>query len=686
MVISDNASYYSALYVSSSRNVVLANSSVFNNTSLYSSTGAYIYSSDLAVESSVLWNPGALPEIYTNSAAAVTATYSLVRNDEVPDPTNLTGVTDIGLRGDGYQLWSSPLRDAGARTNSGLDLQLEGRPATGADIGADEWIDTDGDELADVWELEKAGSLTVLSGRASDHDGDGVDNEYEYETWTDPTSGDTDGDGLSDGGERTAGSDPLDPDTDDDGMLDGAEVGYGFDPLVDDAYRDADGDRYPNVFEIAKGTSPVDAAAMPTPDVLVDLANGSASTSDNLYPTVNAAIQATGTDPTQYQIVGLRPGTYTGSGNANFSVAATRPHLLIIGLEGASRTIIDGEATLHGPYAYRRVAFSSLTIRRTVTYPLALSSGSGSMLSDLVFLDNDSYYGTLYISSSRAVSLQNSTLLANRSQGLSVGVYAYNSDVQIDNSVLSNPWTLPEVYTNSAATVSATYSLIRDDELPDPTNLTDITDLGMNSDGRLRPGSPLRGAGTLVGSRLDMDLEMRPTTGVDIGADQWTDLDGDGMADTWERQWFGDLITANATSDFDADGLIDVQEHLLGADPTDPDTDRDGLSDGEEVQFGTNPLVQDLEELRTDINGDGVIDAIGVRLGYHPSNPDVDGDGISNVDERARGLDPLSADTDGDGVDDGVDAMPLDPLVSTLSTGTNPPNITLEQPSSAVAR
>jgi len=51
-----------------------------------------------------------------------------------------------------------------------------------------------------------------------------------------------------------------------------------------------------------------------------------------------------------------------------------------------------------------------------------------------------------------------------------------------------------------------------------------------------------------------------------------TDTDGDGIADEWEMLWFGNLTTANATSDFDHDGTTDLREFQacsLGADPTD---------------------------------------------------------------------------------------------------------------------
>ena len=47
------------------------------------------------------------------------------------------------------------------------------------------------------------------------------------------------------------------------------------------------------------------------------------------------------------------------------------------------------------------------------------------------------------------------------------------------------------------------------------------------------------------------------------------DTDGDGIADAWERVEFGDLTTANATSDNDHDGMTDLQEYLAGTDPLD---------------------------------------------------------------------------------------------------------------------
>lgn len=47
-----------------------------------------------------------------------------------------------------------------------------------------------------------------------------------------------------------------------------------------------------------------------------------------------------------------------------------------------------------------------------------------------------------------------------------------------------------------------------------------------------------------------------------------TDVDGDSIADAWERQKFGNLTTATATSDFDNDGFSDRNEYLADTNPT----------------------------------------------------------------------------------------------------------------------
>lgn len=48
------------------------------------------------------------------------------------------------------------------------------------------------------------------------------------------------------------------------------------------------------------------------------------------------------------------------------------------------------------------------------------------------------------------------------------------------------------------------------------------------------------------------------------------DSDGDGLPDSWEMKYFGDLATANGTSCYNGDGVSDLQKYQQGKDPTLP--------------------------------------------------------------------------------------------------------------------
>ncbi len=80
------------------------------------------------------------------------------------------------------------------------------------------------------------------------------------------------------------------------------------------------------------------------------------------------------------------------------------------------------------------------------------------------------------------------------------------------------------------------------------------------------------------------------------------DGDDDSLPDDWERQYGLDasdngVIDYNLQGeygDFDADGLNNRYEFLLGLDPTNPDSDGDGYTDGEEYHsLGSDPAVKD---------------------------------------------------------------------------------------------
>lgn len=106
------------------------------------------------------------------------------------------------------------------------------------DIGADEFVDVDLDDMADHWEIQTTGTTNINP--AANEDTDTLDNLAEY----------------------NAGTDPTDSDTDDDLMPDGWEVGYSLDPLVDDASLDPDADSMISAGEYIADTDPTNAASV----------------------------------------------------------------------------------------------------------------------------------------------------------------------------------------------------------------------------------------------------------------------------------------------------------------------------------------------------------------------------------------------------------------------------------------
>ncbi|NEP77055.1 MAG: hypothetical protein F6K39_02065 [Okeania sp. SIO3B3] len=159
------------------------------------------------------------------------------------------------------------------------------------------------------------------------------------------------------------------------------------------------------------------------------------------------------------------------------------------------------------------------------------------------------------------------------------------------------------------------------------------------------------------------------------------DLDMDGLPDSWERQYFGNL-NASPEQDMESDGLQNQTELEYGTDPTKADTDGDTMPDNWEVTFGLNPLANDAE---LDADGDQLtnvqeylaftnpqdstntlndVDEDGLPDGWEwqwfgnlnqQAEDDPDADGLTNAQEQSIGLEPNNPDTDGDNALDGAD-------------------------------
>ena len=99
-------------------------------------------------------------------------------------------------------------------------------------------------------------------------------------------------------------------------------------------------------------------------------------------------------------------------------------------------------------------------------------------------------------------------------------------------------------------------------------------DLLLTADGHLQAESLCIDAGDPAGDysgQSDMDGENRVYGGaVDIGADEFIDSDGDGLADWWEIKFFGSVENGAAGEDSDGDGKSNLDEYNDNTNPVGP--------------------------------------------------------------------------------------------------------------------
>jgi hypothetical protein len=164
-------------------------------------------------------------------------------------------------------------------------------------------------------------------------------------------------------------------DYDSDGMTNIEEYTYGFNPTTNDAFEDKDGDRFPNVFELRGSSDPTSASSTPTPAYVVNGAGGGTHT------TINAALTAANAATPAYPIIAIAPGTYSGSSNVHFQWAGSGKKYLIIGQQGAAKTIVDAGGSNWGWDFYDSAVIASLTIQHTwlAVYLNSLRWRCGSM-------------------------------------------------------------------------------------------------------------------------------------------------------------------------------------------------------------------------------------------------------------------------------------------------------------------
>jgi len=237
-------------------NAVTENTTFLDNGSASSSgNGVHVDNGDPVFRNCIIWGEET-SQFTVDQTAAPQITYSVVKNG-YPGEGNLSLSPMFVL---GHHLHpDSPCVDAGGPGTipSRYDIDGENRILDGSgddmsviDIGADEFWDSDGDTLPDVWEdaygLDSS-NPDGEDGQHGDPDGEGVDNSSELRNHGNPNDADTDNDGLSDAEELILGTLLAKADTDGDGLSDGDEVNtHGTDPKN----SDTDGDGFSDYDEV----------------------------------------------------------------------------------------------------------------------------------------------------------------------------------------------------------------------------------------------------------------------------------------------------------------------------------------------------------------------------------------------------------------------------------------------------
>jgi hypothetical protein len=459
--------------------------------------------------------------------------------------------------------------------------------------------DTDSDGLPDSWET--ANGLNVGSDdSALDADGDGLTNLQEYTASTNPKQADSDSDGLDDATEVNISlTNPNVADTDGDGLTDGQEVNTTHsDPKLVDTDSDglSDGDEV-NLH----GTDPT----------LADTDN------DGYSDAVEVAQGSDPSDPTSlpnnlsltgHGLLGVKEAVDSGAEVERYHVGAAENIV-----DGSTNTRVDtwnGDDASTLPYTASFVG---------VIWDAPITDAVASLKLTLATFVDGGWFGPNGVGPSAGGALTTAYLTAPRVE------------------VTADGFTWTPVDATSDYVTALTGHKIGGGSGPNPTFVSATFTLAHATNG-------------ILGIRL-IGTEGGAASGGFIGVVELsalsssTDVDNDGMDDTWERQNGLVVGTNDASGDPDADGLTNLQEFNANTNPKVADTDGDGLNDGAEINtHHTDPA-------RADSDADGLSD--GAEVNTHHSNPlalDTDSDGFSDGLEVTLGTDPANASSKPDNI------------------------------------
>ena len=619
-VIADNRSLTGVGGVACDRDAVFQNCTIADNVGAVFGGLEFGLRDNVLLRNCIVW--GNTPGQITHGGPV---TYLTVDHSCIQGGWTGTGNVDSDPQlASGYGLHrNSPCIDAGSASNAPPeDLHGESRwddphhsnAVSIVDMGADEFVDTDGDNMADRWERIHFGDLSRDGTADNDSDGgpDGLTDLAEYEHGGDPDKADTDGDGLRDGEEvNTHGTSPADADTDGDFMPDKWELDRALDPTdSSNVMGDPDGDRFGNVYEYGHGTDPQAATSTPSATLFVDAGApaGGDGTPGSPFQNIQSALDAAA----DYDIIQIADGLYTGSSNKDLGFSAYSPAVMLTSTSHASTCVIDCQGQGRGlgfAGCDLRFVVRGLTIRNGYVY----GGGGGGIMCSLasptiencIVTGNEARYdsgrqnpdngkgGGIFINGGRP-RIRGCVVAANTANRYGGGIWSQAPAVIEHCTVVDNSSTY-----SGGGIVASTEIVVRScivwGNTPDqfsgsPAEVSYCNIQGgwtgtgnIDSDPMLTPGTyRLKGASSCIdagsASFPDMDGEedwddpdhVNAVSAFDIGADEFVDTDNDGMADAWERRYFSDL-SQDGTGNADGDAFLDLAEYENGTNPNVPE-------------------------------------------------------------------------------------------------------------------
>jgi hypothetical protein len=642
--------------------------------------------------------------------------------------------------------------------------------------------DYDGDGFSDSAEFNggvNSSNPTVAASVPGDVDGDGFSDTVEMANFgnlSQTPGGDYDGDYATNQAEITAATTPTSssswPDTDTDLMCDGWEASHGLIVGTNDASGQADGDGFTNLQEFQAGTDPQNAAWAPGRAALAhrwsftgDLTDsvGSSTAQVNNDTTANAGLSST-QHPTSLELVGgtkassdyVTLGSNLLSGLQSGGVKPVTIELWATQevIQNWSRIFDFGvnDNTNPGPNESLRMTWTQGTNANLdqVSWETAASwaPGNAPYVQSVPYHIVMTIVPAVFTNGALTTGAQVTWYSAPASSSQPAGhpLYAakgtFNTGAGIDlRALLDSACTLGRsMYGDNTA--SANYDEVRiwqgalgesERELfqllgPDSIDRTDSEPDGFPDAWETARFGNLTTATAGVdsdGDGTNDEVEFADETNPNDIAATATDSDKDNLADTWERQYFNNLLQIGA-DDPDGDYADNESEETYATNPNDrnssPDTDGDGISDGWEQDWFSNLTTADstLRSGGTDTNNDGDFDSDLQEFqgGFNPTNnfsgrdtenssagdglpdyweffyfqplvganylnivvpsQDYEPDGATNAEEFADGTNPVDGsqfkDLNGDGFYDGIVLAAADGFGTTsFNAGTNWP-------------